>query len=169
MRKSTPPTTVDKRAASRSGASQLLSKKPVLPRPQPLIDDRECSAGMGFIPGERYRRDNQIRGARVLEVRIHLSPAVSQQTFGSSKRRRPLFDRTIALPSTCSHGKTCPIVLNNAAADSLTEALANDRPILASRTCAGRRACARNPRRGSTGPARGRTCQTNRCRWRSLC
>jgi transposase len=35
----------------------------------------ECSPGMGFIPGERYRRDNQIRGARVLEVRIHLSPA----------------------------------------------------------------------------------------------
>ena len=38
----------------------------------------ECSPGMGFIPGERYRRDNQIRGARVLEVRIHLSPAVSR-------------------------------------------------------------------------------------------
>jgi hypothetical protein len=30
-------------------------------------------------------RDNQLHRARVLEVRIHLPPAASQQTFGSSQ------------------------------------------------------------------------------------
>jgi len=37
----------------------------------------------GSAPGLHKRGDNPVYRARVLEVRIHLPPAESQQTFGS--------------------------------------------------------------------------------------
>jgi hypothetical protein len=43
-------------------------------------------------PSKAGKRDNQMHRARVLEVRIHLPPAESQQTFGSSQYRRLLIE-----------------------------------------------------------------------------
>ena len=53
---------------------------------------------MKIVRGQRRRHSIPLprEGPR---VRIHLPPAVSQQTFGFLSRRRPLFDRMISLPS----------------------------------------------------------------------